>query len=96
MNLKSSDIGLLLRRMAVIDIDPDELNSSDPLLFRELQGLCTLCRSRRRCARDIAYDAADPAWQGWKDYCPNGATLSKLTERRAAIFSRKASAWCGT
>jgi len=77
MNLKPGDIGLLLRRMAVLNIDPDELDSADPLLFRELQGLCALCRSKGRCARDLAH-AADLAWQGWKEYCPNGATLSKL------------------
>jgi hypothetical protein len=96
MTLKPGDIGLLLRRMAVLSIDPDELDSADPLLFRELQGRCALCRSKGRCARDLGHDAADLAWQGWKEYCPNGATLGKLAQCRAASFSRMASAWCGT
>jgi len=93
MNLKPGDIGLLLRRIAVLNIDPDALDSADPLLFRELQGLCSLCRTKGRCARDLAHDAAD---LGWKKYCPNGATLGELAQCRAAILSRLASAWCGT
>jgi hypothetical protein len=34
-----------------------------------------MCRSHRRCKRDLAHDAADPAWE---DYCPNAATLKAL------------------
>jgi hypothetical protein len=34
----SDDVRLLLRRMAVLDVAPDQVNSADPLLFRELQG----------------------------------------------------------
>jgi hypothetical protein len=36
----SDDVRLLLRRMAVLDVAPDQVNSADPLLFRELQGRC--------------------------------------------------------
>jgi hypothetical protein len=92
-SLIAGDIGLLLPRIAALNIDPDALDRADPLLFRELQGLCSLCRSKGRCARDLAYDAAD---LGWQKYCPNGATLGELAQCRAAILSRMASAWCGT
>ena len=55
----SDDVRLLLRRMAVLDVVPDQVNSADPLLFRELQGRCSLCPSRATCACDLAQDAAD-------------------------------------
>jgi hypothetical protein len=50
----SGDVRLLLRRMAVLDVAPDQVNSADPLLFRELQGRCSLCPSRATCACDLA------------------------------------------
>jgi hypothetical protein len=90
-SLKPGDICLLLRRIAALKIDPDALDRADPLLFRELQGLCSLCRSKGRCARDLAHYAADLDWKG---YCPNAATLIELARSRSAIFSRMASAWC--
>jgi hypothetical protein len=89
-------VGLLLRRMGVLNIDPDALDGADPLLFRELQGFCSLCRNNGRCARDLAHDAADDAGQGWKEYCRNGATLSKLAPCRAASFSQPRARLCLT
>ena len=42
--------------------------------FQDLQRVCAMCESHRRCARDLARDSAIPAW---KDYCPNAATLAR-------------------
>ena len=66
---------LLLSRMAALDLDPAEVSQVGPQTFRDLQRACALCESKRRCARDLAQDAAMPAWQ---DYCPNVATLTAL------------------
>jgi len=67
---------LLLRRMAALDLDPAEVAEAGPQTFRDLQRTCSMCESKRRCARDLAHDSvADPAW---KDYCPNAETLSAL------------------
>jgi len=66
---------LLLRRMAVLDLDPAEVAQVGPQTFRDLQRVCSLCESKRRCVRDFARDAAAPQWQ---DYCPNAATLMAL------------------
>jgi hypothetical protein len=85
MNLKPADVGLLLNRMVVLRIDPDAVDRADPLLYRELQGLCSLCRSKGRCARDLAHDAADRASQSWKEYCPNGTTLNRLAQGASRI-----------
>jgi hypothetical protein len=64
--------------MATLQVDRDELASDDPLLFRELQGLCTLCRSKERCVLDLAQESDQPGNPGWREYCPNAATLNVL------------------
>src|SRR5687768_8217189 len=40
---------LLERRMAALNLDPEELARSEPALYRGLQRLCTSCRSPMRC-----------------------------------------------
>ena len=76
------DVSLLFQRMAMLRIDPGDLAEEDPLLFRELQGMCALCQSRGQCAADLAHEFEDPGWQGWRDYCPNATTLSMLSALR--------------
>ena len=70
---------LLRRRMAALHLEPGELARSEPATFAELQRLCTTCDSRGRCALDLADEFSDPAWQAWRDYCPNAKTLSLLS-----------------
>jgi hypothetical protein len=72
----SYDASLLFRRMALLRVDRDELESDDPLLFRELQALCTLCRSKERCVLDLAQD--EPGNREWREYCLNATTLNAL------------------
>jgi hypothetical protein len=74
----SYDASLLFRRMAALQVDRDELASDDPLLFRELQGLCALCRSKERCVLDLAQESDKSGHPGWREYCPNAATLNAL------------------
>jgi hypothetical protein len=66
---------LLLRRMAALDLDPIEVSQTEPRTLQDLQRACSLCESRRRCARDFARNCADESWQ---EYCPNAATLMAL------------------
>jgi len=68
-------VSLLRRRMTALDLDENEIAKAEPQTLHDLQRVCTLCQYRRRCARDLAHDAADPAW---KDYCPNATTLAAL------------------
>lgn len=72
------DASLLFRRMAKLQIDRVELATDDPLLFRELQGRCTLCRSKGQCVWDLAHEFDDVGWEKWHEYCPNAGTLSAL------------------
>ena len=66
---------LLLRRMAVLNLEKNEIAATAPSTYRDLQRLCTLCANHKRCAQDLGRDAADPAWE---DYCPNVAMLKLL------------------
>jgi hypothetical protein len=65
----------LLYRMATLDLDQNEVCQIAPETFRDLQRVCAMCKSHRRCARDLTRDSGDPTW---KDYCPNAATLITL------------------
>ena len=73
----SYDASLLFGRMALIEIDQTEFAESDPLLFRELQGLCALCRSKDRCAADLN-QPNDQHSEEWREYCPNASALAAL------------------
>jgi hypothetical protein len=72
------DASLLFRHMERLQVDRDELARDDPLLFRELQGRCTLCQSKERCVQDLGADLADVGWGNWEEYCPNARTLMIL------------------
>jgi hypothetical protein len=74
----SYDASLLFRRMAALQVDRDEVASNDPLLFRELQALCTLCRSKERCVLDLAQECDEPGKREWREYCLNATTLNAL------------------
>ena len=58
-----------------LHIDGQALAFEDPLLFRELQGRCTLCTSKPRCMRDLASDPGASM-----NYCPNTGTLNLLRD----------------
>jgi hypothetical protein len=75
---------LLISRMTVLDIDPGELNNADPLLFREMQGLCTLCRQKAECMLDLEQHDASLSW---KVYCPNAAALASLSLTRIFMLA---------
>jgi hypothetical protein len=64
--------------MAALRIDQDELACDDPLLFRELQALCTLCRSKERCVLDLTQEGDKPENRKWREYCLNATTLNAL------------------
>src|SRR5262245_48697362 len=87
------DASLLFRRMAALQIDRDDLASDDPLLFRELQGLCALCCDKERCVLEFAQEYDGTGNQSWREYCPNDATLNALAAvqncPRAAQYLRR-------
>jgi hypothetical protein len=72
------DASLLFRCMDMLDVDRSDLERDDPLLFRELQGVCALCRSKQECWQDLAHDFDDGGWNKWWLYCPNSAMLVQI------------------
>ena len=68
-------------RMNEIKLDRKEVTHADPQVMRDLQRVCTVCGSKRRCEHELAKNPSDPAWQ---KYCPNATTLSALVAERAA------------
>lgn len=72
------DSSLLFRCMAMLQVDQRDIAAEDPLLFRELQGRCSLCRHKRECAEDLARPCDNARWRQWRAYCPNSAALSAI------------------
>jgi len=66
----------LLQRMEVLKLNPEQVAEAAPPTFQDLQRICSLCDHHKRCAHDMATDAAAPDWE---TYCPNAATLKVLT-----------------
>ena len=81
---QSTDANLLFRWMEMLQVDRSDLARDDPLLFHELQGVCTSCLSKEECAQDLAVDNA--RWNTWRAYCPNSVALRSLW--RNAIIGR--------
>ena len=73
------DAGLLCCCMEMLQIDRARLMRDEPLLYRELQGVCTLCPNRQGCSIDLAAGEFDAAkWAEWWLYCPNSAMLRTI------------------
>jgi hypothetical protein len=66
---------LLSRRMRQIKLDAAKIVRVGPQVVRDLERVCTLCASKRRCTRDLAREQSDSSWQA---YCPNTMTLRAL------------------
>ena len=66
---------LLFQRMAALNLGSDDVLTTAPGTLRDLQRVCTLCASHRKCARDLGRNPADSKWE---DYCPNVAMLKLL------------------
>jgi hypothetical protein len=72
------DASLLFSCMDVLQIDHGRLARDEPLLYRELQGVCTLCPNKRDCSFDLLGGFASMRWDEWWLYCPNSAMLTTI------------------
>jgi hypothetical protein len=70
---------LLSRRLEQVNLDRPELARVEPQVLHDLERVCTLCGSKRRCDHDLAIHPSHPAWT---EYCPNAPTLSALIAER--------------
>ncbi len=66
---------LMLERMTALDLDPDEVVKVEPQVFRDMQRVCSMCKTQKQCVADLERSPQDPRW---KEYCPNVQTLLSL------------------
>jgi hypothetical protein len=71
----------LKQRLAALHMDRAALLQAEPMVVRDLERVCTVCGSKRRCERDLARHPGDAAW---RTYCPNAHTLEALEEDASA------------
>lgn len=67
--------GLLEKRLAALNLDPEEIRALSPMILRDLERTCSMCPERKQCKDDMAVSALEP---GWESYCPNSGTLRTL------------------
>jgi uncharacterized protein YjiS (DUF1127 family) len=77
----------LLQRVKQVGLDAADIARGEPQVLRDLERVCTLCASKRKCQHDLAADRADPAW---RDYCPDVMTLAALASERAIRADKQA------
>jgi hypothetical protein len=75
----SDAAGLLERRLESLGLSATELAHSSMAQLRDMERLCTMCKNKGRCARDLADDPSDPVW---RQYCPNEDALMALRQER--------------
>jgi len=73
---------LLSQRLGQLNLNAAEIVHTEPQVLRDLQRVCTLCGSKRKCDHDLTDRPFD---SGWAEYCPNATTLGALiAEHRRA------------
>src|SRR5712692_1160252 len=73
-------LNLLSKRLEQVKLDAGNIAQTEPYVLRDLQRVCTLCASKRRCEHDLARKLSDPVWE---EYCPNAPTLHALIAERS-------------
>ena len=71
---------LLPQRLALLGLDAEYVKSALTATYRDLERTCAMCRSWRRCARDLANGDVQA---GMGSYCICSATIDALTVSRA-------------
>lgn len=65
------------KMLEALGIDLENLMRTEPLLVRDMQRVCSLCRDKAHCHGEFA---AGTAAEHYKEYCPNAPTIEALGE----------------
>ena len=65
----------LPRMLNALGIDEAALARTEPMVLRDMERVCALCRDKPRCHRDLA---AGTAGAHYEDYCLNAPTIDRL------------------
>ncbi|PWT86484.1 MAG: hypothetical protein C5B56_12390 [Proteobacteria bacterium] len=63
--------------LMALGIDLADLQRTEPLLVRDMQRVCSLCRDKAHCHSELAEGTAV---EHYGDYCPNAPTIDALGE----------------
>jgi uncharacterized protein DUF6455 len=74
---------LMQKMLAALGLDAATIAKSDPATMRDLQRLCSACRSKGRCEHELAKGSAAAQF---RKYCPNSFTLDALVEQKHLPF----------
>jgi Family of unknown function (DUF6455) len=86
LRISSNDLDQLVRQgphaadelpkmLKALGIDEGDLARTEPLVLRDMERVCTLCRHKRQCDRELA---AGTATEHYERYCPNASTIDGL------------------
>ena len=67
----------LPQMLKVLGIDEAALSRTEPLVLRDMERVCAMCRDKPRCHRDLA---AGTAGAHYEEYCLNAPTIDRLGE----------------
>jgi hypothetical protein len=78
---KPGSADLLKDMLRALGIDHKTLADTDPLVMRDLQRLCVICRNKGQCRHEL--DNLSAA-EHYHQFCPNAVTLDALLEERSS------------
>ena len=61
--------------LKALGIDEHKLARTEPMLLRDMERVCALCRDKAKCDRDLI---AGTAAAHYEDYCLNAPTIDQL------------------
>jgi hypothetical protein len=70
----------LPRMLKALGIDEAALARAEPLVLRDMERVCAMCRHKRQCDDDLA---AGTAAAHYEDYCLNASTIDRLGQAPA-------------
>jgi transcriptional regulator with XRE-family HTH domain len=71
----------LPKLLNALGINEASLARVQPLVLRDMERVCAMCRHKRECDRDLA---AGTAAAHYEDYCNNAPTIDRLGETQPA------------
>jgi hypothetical protein len=66
---------LMPRLLSALGLDPEVLRRAEPMVYRDLQRVCSCCADKGRCAHDLAEGSIAATY---REFCPNAETVSAL------------------
>jgi hypothetical protein len=71
----------LPKMLEQLGISEERLGQVQPLLLRDMERVCSLCKEKAHCHRDLADGTAAENYHG---YCGNAATLESLDRKEVS------------